>query len=69
MDNPVWLRIFRPEIMMYLVPIIIASVAIISGATVKIVKMIHAHNERIAMIQHGMHPDYPPENVEENQIR
>jgi hypothetical protein len=57
-DNTVWLRLLQPEIVIFLIPI----VAIIAGAIIKIVKMVHAHNERIAMIQQGMHPDYPPEN-------
>jgi hypothetical protein len=56
----VWLRLLRPEIVVFLIPI----VAIIAGATIKLVKMVHAHNERITMIQHGIHPDYPPENTE-----
>jgi hypothetical protein len=58
MDQPIWMRILQPEILVFLIPI----VAIIAGVTVKILKMVHAHNERITMIQHGMHPDYPPEN-------
>jgi hypothetical protein len=57
----VWLSLLRPELFVLLIPI----VAIIAGATIKIVKMVHVHNERIAMIQHGIHPDYPPEGNEE----
>jgi hypothetical protein len=63
MDNKsFWLWMLRPETVVFLVPI----VAIISMAVIKIVKMVHVHNERIAMIQHGIHPDYPTEDkVEE----
>lgn len=53
--------ILRPEILIFLIPI----VGILAGTTIKIIKMIHTHNERIAMIQQGIHPDYPPENEEE----
>ena len=58
MDKTIWFRMLQTEVVVFLIPI----VAIIAGATIKIVKMVHAHNERITMIQHGMHPDYPPEN-------
>ena len=61
MDSSIWLRLLRPENFVFLIPI----VAILAGATITIVKMVHAHNERITMIQHGIHPDYPPENVED----
>jgi hypothetical protein len=61
MDSNVWLRLLQPQIIVFLIPI----VAIISGAIIKIMKMVHAHNERITMIQHGIHPDYPPENKDE----
>jgi hypothetical protein len=60
MDSNVLFRLLRPEIFVFLIPL----VAIIGGVTIKIVKMIHTHNERIAMIQHGVHPDYPPEDIE-----
>jgi hypothetical protein len=57
-DKTDWLRLLRPETAVFVIPI----VAIIAGATIKIVKMVHAHNERIAMIRQGMHPDYPPDD-------
>jgi hypothetical protein len=65
MDSLFWRRLLDPDVVVFLIPI----VAIIAGATIKIVKMIHAHNERIAMIQQGMHPDYPPENDEINKTQ
>lgn len=58
-----WFRLLQPECLVPLIPI----VAIIAGATIKIVKMLIVHHERITMIQHGIHPDYPPENAEMNQ--
>ena len=60
MNSDIWRRILDPSILVFLIPI----VAIIAGATIKIVKMVHRHNERIAMIQQGIHPDYPPEDAE-----
>jgi hypothetical protein len=63
MPNSIWLRMLQPEIMVFMVPI----VAIIAAASIKIVRMLIAHHERITMIQHGIHPDYPPEDVEANQ--
>jgi len=56
-------RILQPQILIFLIPII----AIITGGIIKIVKMLITHHERIAMIQHGIHPDYPPENDEVNR--
>jgi hypothetical protein len=47
-------------------PFVVAIVAIIAGtvtgASIKITKMLINHHERIALIQHGIHPDYPPDN-------
>lgn len=65
MDKTVWLRMLQPDIVVFLVPIVIVSVVVISKTCVKITKMLIAHNERIALIQHGIHPDYPPDNKDE----
>jgi hypothetical protein len=65
MDSLFWRRLLDPDVVVFLIPI----VAIIAGATIKIVKMVHAHNERIAMIQQGMHPDFPPDNDEINKMQ
>jgi hypothetical protein len=56
----VWDRILQPNIM----PFVVAIVAIAGGISIKIVNILIKHHERIAMIQHGIHPDYPPENDE-----
>jgi hypothetical protein len=38
-------------------------VAIVVGGTVAIVKALISHRERMALIERGLHPDYPPEEV------
>jgi hypothetical protein len=39
----------------------IPIVAILVGGIIAIAAMIIKHRERIAMIERGIHPDYPPE--------
>ena len=39
--------------------LLVPIVAIIVGGVIAIVKMIHAHEERIAKIERGMDPDAP----------
>jgi hypothetical protein len=41
-------------------PFVVVIVAIVGGGAVKIVKAIIRHRERLAMIDMGIHPDYPP---------
>ena len=48
----------RPEILALLIPI----VAIVVGGLVAIIKMMIRHQERMAMIERGMHPDHPDED-------
>lgn len=43
----------RPELLALMIPI----VAIITFGVVAVVKMIISHQERMAMIERGMHPD------------
>jgi hypothetical protein len=69
MNESVWLRILRPEVAVFVIPIVAIVVGIIASTTVKIVKLVHAHNERIEMIRQGIHPDYPPENLESDTAR
>jgi hypothetical protein len=64
MDNNIWIRVLDPDVLVFLLPIVIFSVLIISKTCVKITQMIIAHHERIALIQHGIHPDYPPDDKE-----
>jgi hypothetical protein len=39
----------------------IAIVAILSSTVTNIINAMIKHRERLAMIQMGMHPDYPPD--------
>ena len=43
--------------------IMIPIVLIISGAITNIVKRVVSHRERMAMIEMGLHPDYPPDEA------
>ncbi len=49
-------RVLDPAIL----PFVVAIVAIVVFGTVRIVKAIIRHRERLAMIDMGIHPDYPP---------
>jgi len=51
----------RPDFVVFLIPI----TAILVGGVIAITKMGIAHRERMAMIQQGIHPDYPPEEAPE----
>jgi hypothetical protein len=48
------------EILALSIPI----VAIIVGGAVAIAKLLIRHRERMVMIEMGMHPDYPPLEVD-----
>jgi len=52
--------VFREEILALLIPI----VAIVVGGVIAIVHRVISHSERMAMIERGIHPDYPPETDE-----
>ena len=43
-------------------PFLIAIIAIIVGGVVAVVWLIICHQERMAMIDRGIHPDHPPED-------
>ena len=43
-------------------PFLIPIVAIIVGGVVVVVRIIIRHQERMVMIDRGMHPDLPPED-------
>lgn len=53
-----WSRLLEPEIFVFLVPI----AAIVVGGAIAIAKLVIHHRERLAMIEHGIHPDHPPED-------
>jgi hypothetical protein len=66
MPDSFWSRLFEnPETIGIMVPI----VAIVAFAIVVILKLLIRHRERMAMIERGMHPDYPPEDADEKRIR
>ncbi|HEY4759122.1 MAG TPA: hypothetical protein VIH42_00940 [Thermoguttaceae bacterium] len=52
----------KPDFLALMVPI----VAIVGGITLVIVKRAFSHRERMAMIERGIHPDFPPEDEESN---
>jgi hypothetical protein len=55
-----WSRVLsEPGALVFCIPI----VAIIVGGIVTLVKVVIAHRERMAMIEQGIHPDHPPEEV------
>ncbi len=55
-----WIRwVFRPEIVIFMIPI----VAIVIGGVISMLKMWIKHRERMGLIEHGIHPDYPPEET------
>ncbi len=64
--NEFWYRLFDNPDALY---VLIALVAIIAGAIVIIViaKFLIDHRERMAMIERGIHPDYPLIDVEVDQ--
>jgi len=63
MENDIWSRLLSGDVLPKLIPI----VGIVSITIALIVKKVFAHRERMAMIERGIHPDYPLENEEEIQ--
>lgn len=51
-------RLLEPDVLALAIPIVL----IIVFATTKIIKSLIVHRERMAMIEHGIHPDFPPED-------
>ena len=45
-------------------PLMIPIVAIVVGGIVGLVWLIFCHRERMALIERGIHPDYPPEETD-----
>jgi hypothetical protein len=58
-----WSRLFEQPDTLY---VLLSVVAIVAGAVVLvvIVKFLITHRERMAMIKHGIHPDYPPDDID-----
>ncbi len=51
-----WNRILSPELIWIIIPV----AAILVGGTLAVLQQIHRHQERKAMIDQGIHPDFPP---------
>lgn len=45
----------RPETLVFMIPI----VGIVVGGIIAITRLLIRHRERMAMIERGMHPDFP----------
>ena len=55
-----WQKLLDPDVLVFVIPI----VAILTGGAIVIVKRVVTHWERMAMIERGLHPDFPPETDE-----
>jgi hypothetical protein len=53
-----WNRILSPDLIWIIIPV----TAILIGGTLAVLQQIHRHQERKAMIDQGIHPDYPPDD-------
>lgn len=53
-----WNRLLQPDLIWVVIPV----AAIIVGGVTAILAQIHKHRERQAMIEQGIHPDYPPDD-------
>ena len=51
----------RPDMVAITLALSIPIVAIIVGGISSIIKRLIKHRERMAMIEQGLHPDFPPE--------
>ena len=59
-----WLKLFfKPDTIVFLIPI----VAILVGGIIAVVTILIRHRERMTMIEHGIHPDYRPEEPLEDE--
>ena len=52
-------RLLEPDVLGCMIPIVL----IVMFGGVKIVKSLIVHRERMSLIEMGIHPDYPPEDV------
>jgi hypothetical protein len=62
MDNKFWQTLLEPDVLGILFVTVCVITGVVSATILGIVKMVHKHSERIAMIEHGIHPDYPPDD-------
>lgn len=61
-DWPTFLN--NPNTLALMIPI----TCIVVFGIVRIAKMLIHHRERMAMIERGMHPDYPPEPIDPPRV-
>jgi len=60
MDSSFWSRLLdKPDILGEMIPIL----GIVAVLIIFLVKKIFSHRERMAMIERGIHPDFPPDDV------
>ncbi|MHB8972225.1 MAG: hypothetical protein ACYC3X_22885 [Pirellulaceae bacterium] len=63
-----WLRSLQMhEILVYGIVFCVPVLVIGSQAVVAIVKAVIKHRERMALIEQGLHPDWPPEQPAEEE--
>ena len=60
-----WPQFFNNEDI--IVPLVLFTVIGIVATVVPVTRMLIRHRERMAMIERGMHPDYPPEQSDHPQ--
>ncbi len=59
-----YLRMFlKPDTLALMIPV----VAILVGGIIAIMKILIHHRERMTMIERGIHPDYPPDELPEDE--
>jgi hypothetical protein len=46
--------------------VVIVVVLIVAGLIIAITRLVMMHRERMEMIRQGIHPDYPPDENEED---
>ena len=62
-----WLRLFsKPDTLALMIPIVAIIVGGIVGGIVAIAKLLIRHRERMTLIEHGIHPDYRPDEPSED---
>ena len=54
-------KVLSPEVLVFCIP----ALGIIVGGIIAIIHMFQKHRERMHMIDRGIHPDYPPEEIDE----
>ena len=61
-----WSQLLEPDSLAVVLIFGLPMVGIVVGGVVSLAKIVIRHRERIAMIEHGIHPDYPPVVKDDN---